>query len=326
MVVVPHEPRDVVHESIAEVRSANSAAVVAKVHDLLDRADSILGHQTPRHMLTLLKRAAGVLAYHMDGGQMLTIQALRDQVAPARRPQPELGKVPTIGLGNDTVRDLLSPQVADVVNLATRLGWTRGDFHTPMALTVFGTFAAAGKDSHALAVANRVVPLIGIGTGSSDCFVINQLLELVHGTHHDSTSEQYDAKAVERIVALWRYDRREQMPLLQFDKAFAALIAEEARQRAAFARVASFEELEPTFPGDVVVQRLPHAPYDRRLGLPAGEIMGRAHPIMSEILDAYGYRAVVAYHEEMGRTTTTLKQQLRTRHGPRPPAGQAYAE
>jgi len=179
----------------------------------------------------------------------------------------------------------------------------------PTALTVFSTFVEAGKDSHALAVKNTVLPMIGIGGGSPDCFVINELLELVHGTHHDPSSRGHDREDTARILKLWHYPQLTDMPLLDFAKTFEMIIAGEARQRNLFSRRASADELKRTFPLDVVVQRLPHGPYDRRYGIPAGEIMGRAHPAMAEVLARHGYRGVLAYREEL-RRTSNLKQEL----------------
>lgn len=307
--VGPHEPRNVVHAPIAAAALADFSDVDVIIRDRLDEANELLGHPVAHSTLRLIKRAACVLAYHMDRGENLTVQALQKRVAPAMRTQPERGGVPKVGLGNDTVRKLLSPDVADVVELATRLGWTRGDFQTPTALTVFAMFAEAGKDSHALAVANRAVPLMGKGTGSIDSFVIHQLVELVHGTHHDPAAKDCDGKSLQELVALWGYNAIEDMPLLDFDKTFTTLIAEEARQREAFARHATADDVDRTFPRDVVVQRLPHGPYDRRLGTPAGEIMSREHPMMATAIAQHGYRGVLASHEEL-RQTSRVKDEI----------------
>jgi hypothetical protein len=297
--VVRHEPRDVVEASIASA-TGDFSRIDAKVRDLLDESNDCLGTPLSPSTLELLQRAVTVLACAAESGRTITsVQALQRRIAPAAAPQPQPSGIPRRGIGNDTIRDLLGDEVTDVVDVATRLGWTHGDFHNLTAATVFSTFVPAGKDSHALAVRGEVLPLIGMGSGSFDSFVVHQLLELVFGTHHDPTAAFCDDDDIVRISRLWGYDNPAEMPLLDFQKAFAMVIGEEARLRARFARAASAAEVERTFSRDVVVQRLPHAPFDRRLGMPAGELMSREHPHMAATLARYGYRAVLAYCEAL---------------------------
>jgi len=296
---VRHEPRNAVEAPIAA--AGDFSRIDAKIRDLLDESTDCLGRRVLPATLELLKRAVSALAYAADHGQPITsVQALQRHIAPANRPQPPPGGIPksAIGaIGNDTIRALFSDDLADVVNLATRLGWTCGDFHTPTAATVFSTFAPAGKDSHALGVKGEVLPLIGIGTGSFDSFVVQQLLELVYGTQHDPTAPLANDADIMRLVELWGYRTPDEMPLLDFEKTFAIVLAEDARLRALFSTVASAPEVERTFSRDVVVQRLPHAPFDRHLRMPAGELMSREHPHMAAALARHDYRGVLVYDE-----------------------------
>jgi hypothetical protein len=205
--------------------------------------------------------------------------------------------VPAKKIGNDTIRELLSdPAVAELVDAATRLGWCHGDFHTPTAITVFADVVEAGKDSHALAVDNGMLPVMGIGTGSADSFVLHAVLELVFGTQHDPATADPDELA--RIVRKTGYASIDEMPLLHFEQAFELLIAQDNGPRDRFKGVVSEQDYQRAFPPDVVVQRMPHAPYERRLRTPAGEIMSKEHPEMAATLERFGYRGVLAYRED----------------------------
>lgn len=308
--VVRHEPRNAVDAPIAHAPPLDPAIVEAKLAELLDRADALLGRRLSRANLTLLKRAASVIARAMlDSRPINTVQGLRVRIAPAGAPQPEDGGIPRMGIGNDTVRELLSDDVADVIEVAIRLGWCGGDFHEPTALTVFSTYGQAGRDSHALAVQNSMLPLIGIGIGSFDSFVITKLVELVTGTHHDPEAVFHDPDAIAEILKLWEFASVADMPLLNFAQTFELLVASDALQRERFKRAASDDEIARAFPSDVVVQRLPRGPYAKRHRTPAGEIMAKDHPEMAVILDRYGYRGVLTFAEEVVGPTQ-LKPEL----------------
>ena len=296
---VRHEPRRRVDAPIAGAASPTFSRVESKVRELLDEANNLRSQPVAPSVLKLLKRALVVLAYYIDRRQPITsVEALRNHVAGYAYPQPPLGRVPGRKIGNDTIRQLLcDPVAAELVDAAIRLGWLHGDFHTPTALTVFADVVDAGKDSHALAVSNGMLPIMGIGTGSFDSFVLNAVLELVLGTHHDPATE-HGPDELARIVRQAGYDTVEEMPLLHFDQAFAQLIAHDADVRDRFKGAVSEQEHKRAFPPDAVVQRMPHAPYKRRLRTPAGEIMSREHPEMAEVLTRFGYRGVLAYHEE----------------------------
>lgn len=297
--VVRHSPRNAVDAPIAEAPPLVLADVDAKLRERLDRANALLGRRLSPHTLELLKRAASVIAREMlQERPITTVEALRARIAPATKEQPKPGLVPGTAIGHDTVRELLSDAVADVVDLAMRIGWFRGDFLEPYGLTIFATWAQAGRDSHALAAKGGMLPLIGIGVGSFDSFVINDILELVKGTHHDPLTPSHDPEAIRAIVKLWGFKEASEMALLDFKRTFEMLIAREARLRDRFIKAISKEELARAFPPDIVVQRLPHGPYVKRYRTPTGEIMAKDYA-MGRILERYGYRAVLTYSEDL---------------------------
>lgn len=278
----------------------------------LTAANAIFGAPLSGATLELLERAASAMAYEMARGRSITsVEALRARIAPVSDEQPGPGRIPRKSLGNDTVRELLGAAVADVADLALRLCWFHGDFDTPTALTVFSTRTTAGRDSHALAVQGGMLPVIGIGTGSFDSFVINDIVELVAGTYHDPDAAFHDRDAIDEIVKVWGFKTSQEMALLNFERTFEQLIARDARQRACFAKAASGGELARAFPRNVVVQRLPHGPYTKRLGTPAGEIMAKDHPEMAAILARHGYRGVLPYDEQLRGPLSDLEAHLR---------------
>ena len=158
------------------------------------------------------------MAYQMNCEQppITGVESLRVRVASSAHGQPAPSTIPLIATGNDTMRYILSGAVTPVVALATRLGWLHGDFLTPTALTVFSTVAQAGRNSHALAVQNGMLPMIGIGIGSFDSFVISDIGELVHGTHHDPTAATRNRDDIGDILRCWGHDSVDQMPQLHF--------------------------------------------------------------------------------------------------------------
>jgi hypothetical protein len=298
--VVRHNPRNAVDAPIAEAPPLVLADVDAKLRELLDRANALLGRRLSPHTLKLLKRAASVIAHEMlQARPITTVEALRARIAPATKEQPDPEAVPQTAIGHDTVRELLSDAVADVVDLAIRLGWFHGDFLQPSAMTVFATWAQAGRDSHALAAQGGMLPLIGTGVGSFDSFVINNILELVKGTHHDPLAPSHAPDAIRAIVTLWGFKKASEMALLDFERTFELLIAHDAQQRDRFIKAASKEELARAFPQDIVVQRLPHGPYLKRYRTPKGEIMAKDYTAMADIVERYDYRAVLTYSEDL---------------------------
>lgn len=298
--VVRFDPRNAVEAPIAQAPPLIFADVDLRLRELLDRADGLLGRRLSSKILELLKRAASIIAYEsIQGRPITTVEALRVRIAPSTNQQPVPGGAPRPAIGHDTVRELLSDAVADVVDLAIRLGWFAGDFFTPAAITVFSTWVEAGRDSHALAVQNSMLPIIALGVGSSDSFVITEMLEFVENTQHDPKAPFYDPDSTAKVLKLWGFKHTEDMPLLNFDRMFELLIEQEARQRARFEQAASRDEFVRAFTPDIVVQRLPHGPYARRLRLPAGEILAKDRPAMAETLERNGYRGVLTYNEDL---------------------------
>lgn len=279
------------------------ALIGSTVRDLLAMANALVDDPLSLDTLTLLMRATSVLAYYIEQKDPMTsVEALRQRIAPAANEQPAPWEVPRRPIDNDTVQDLFSNAVADVVDLGIRMACAHGD--RSRTQTVFSTFVLAGRDSHAVAVGNQVLPLIGIGMEAFDSFVVHNISELVFGTRHDPSAVLRDSEEID------------------FVKVFDMLIARDAHQRTLLRRVVSEEEIARAVPRDVVVQRLPHGPYMPRLRLPAGEIMAREHPAMVEVLERHGYRGVLAYGEtdlkdpaglngEMGRASNLTNVHVR---------------
>jgi hypothetical protein len=296
---VRHEPRRAVEAAIIAGPLHDFTPIESKVRDLLDEANGLIERRLREKDLELVKRAAVVIAHDINGPRhLLTVEALRSRVAPASCVQPPAGQIPSgPTIGNDTVRNLLV-QASDLLEMATRIGWAWGDFHEPTAMTVFSANVSAGRDSHALAVDNGRLPMIGIGTGSFDSFVITRLAELVHGTKHDPSNPDNDPSEIARILELWgEIDGVTKFPMLDFEQNFELLISSVSRQHATFANVAPADDVARVFPPDIVVQRLPHGPYEGPLRIPAGEIMAREHPEMATVLRRHGLRGVLTYAE-----------------------------
>jgi hypothetical protein len=274
----------------------------AKIRRLLDEANAELGRPLSESRLELVKRAAGVVVHQMESGHPITtIDAMRVRIAPLTADQPAAGRIPRRCIGNTTVRTLLDEDVQRVLSLAIKLGWLCGDFHKPTALTVFSTVAEAGKDSRALAVKGGMLPMIGVGIGSFDSFIVTDLRELVYGTHHDPNAAMHDPDDIERILELWKCESIEEMALLHFEETFELIIGRDESDRGTLARIAAPGH-DRGLPIEIVVQRLPHGPYSRAMRTPAGEIMANEHPRMVGILERHDCRGVVAYKEAMSET------------------------
>jgi hypothetical protein len=296
--VLVHEPRVAVRAAITDAPQLDFSAVSHRLRFLLERANVLLGRPLSPEMLELLQRASVVTAHMIDRGFPLTVQGIRDSIAPADKKQPPRGQVPSRAIGNDTVRSALSNDVARVVDLAIQLGWFAGDYLMPTAVTVFSTWAPAGRASHALAVSGGTLPILGTGIGSFDTFIVNAIVELVYGTRHDPQSAIHEPDEIAEMLELWGHAAIDEMPLLHFERAFEQVIAHEAKHRRLFEGVASAEELGRGCPRDIVASRLPHGPWDKRLRMPAGEIMCREHDAMVTTVEKHGYRGVLAYSED----------------------------
>ena len=83
--VVVHERRPAVRMVITDAPQLDFSVMSYRLRFLLERANVLLGRPLSSETLELLQRAAVVTADMIDRGFPLTVQAIRDSIAPPAR-------------------------------------------------------------------------------------------------------------------------------------------------------------------------------------------------------------------------------------------------